>query len=53
MISSFAIVKYDSNEEKAVRMLYVISDMHGYSHGRFHALLDHAGFAEDDFLYIL
>ena len=34
-------------------MIYVISDLHGYLHERFLALLDKAGFAEDDFLYIL
>ena len=31
-------------------MIYVISDLHGYLHERFLALLDKAGFAEDDFL---
>ena len=34
-------------------MIYVISDLHGYPHEKFLALLDKAGFSKDDFLYIL
>lgn len=34
-------------------MIYVISDLHGYPHERFHALLDKAGFSREDFLYII
>ena len=34
-------------------MIYVISDLHGYPHEKFLALLDKAGFGKDDFLYIL
>ena len=34
-------------------MIYVISDLHGYPHKKFLALLDKAGFGKDDFLYIL
>ena len=34
-------------------MIYVTSDLHGYSFERFRALLDKAGFCEDDFLFIL
>lgn len=34
-------------------MIYVISDLHGYPHERFLALLNKAGFSENDFLYIL
>ena len=34
-------------------MIYVISDLHGYPHGKLLALLDKAGFGRDDFLYIL
>ena len=34
-------------------MIYVISDLHGYPHGRFLQLLEKAGFGKDDFLYIL
>lgn len=34
-------------------MIYVISDLHGYPHEKFLALLDKAGFGNDDFLYIL
>ncbi len=34
-------------------MIYVISDLHGYPHGRFIQLLEKAGFGRDDFLYIL
>ena len=34
-------------------MIYVISDLHGYPHEKFLALLDKAGFGRDDFLYIL
>ncbi len=34
-------------------MVYVISDLHGYPHGKFLQLLASAGFGEDDFLYIL
>ena len=34
-------------------MIYVISDLHGYPHERFLALLDKAGFGEGDFLYII
>ena len=34
-------------------MIYVISDLHGYSHSRFLELLKKAGFSYDDFLYIL
>jgi serine/threonine protein phosphatase 1 len=34
-------------------MVYVISDLHGYSHNRFLKLLDKAKFSDDDFLYIL
>lgn len=41
------------DEPEEIQMVYVISDLHGYLHGRFLALLDKAGFAEDDFLYIL
>lgn len=34
-------------------MIYVTSDLHGCSVKRFQQLLDHAGFSEEDFLYIL
>ncbi len=34
-------------------MIYVVSDLHGYPHDKFLALLDKAGFGKDDFLYIL
>lgn len=34
-------------------MIYVVSDLHGYPHEKFLALLDKAGFGKDDFLYIL
>lgn len=34
-------------------MIYVISDLHGYPHGRFLQLLAKAGFGKNDFLYIL
>lgn len=34
-------------------MVYVISDLHGYPHERFLALLDKAGFSEEDYLFIL
>ena len=34
-------------------MIYVISDLHGYPHEKFLALLERAGFRDDDFLYIL
>lgn len=34
-------------------MIYVISDLHGYPHERFLALLNKAGFCEGDFLYII
>ena len=34
-------------------MIYVISDLHGYPHEKFLALLDKAGFGKGDFLYIL
>ena len=34
-------------------MIYVISDLHGYPHDKFLALLDKAGFGKNDFLYIL
>lgn len=34
-------------------MIYATSDLHGYSLSRFRALLDKAGFGEDDFLFIL
>lgn len=34
-------------------MIYVVSDLHGYPHEKFLALLDKAGFGNDDFLYIL
>lgn len=34
-------------------MIYVVSDLHGYPHEKFLALLDKAGFSKDDFLYIL
>ena len=35
------------------RMIYVISDLHGYPVEKLKKLLDKAGFTEDDFLYIL
>ena len=34
-------------------MIYVISDLHGYPHDKFLALLEQAGFGGADFLYIL
>ena len=34
-------------------MIYVISDLHGYPHGKFLDLLNRAGFGKNDFLYIL
>ena len=34
-------------------MIYVISDLHGYPHGRFLQLLEKASFGAKDFLYIL
>lgn len=34
-------------------MIYVTSDLHGYPLDRFQALLDKAGFGDDDFLFIL
>lgn len=34
-------------------MIYVISDLHGYPHERFLALLNKAGFCEGDFIYII
>ena len=34
-------------------MIYVISDLHGYPHEKFLALLEQAGFGDADFLYIL
>ena len=34
-------------------MIYVISDLHGYPHDKFLALLDKAGFGKNDFLFIL
>lgn len=34
-------------------MVYVISDLHGYPHDAFLALLERAGFSDTDFLYIL
>lgn len=33
-------------------MIYVISDLHGYPHGRLLQLLSKAGFGKNDFLYI-
>ena len=34
-------------------MIYVTSDLHGYSLQKFKSLLDTAGFCDDDFLYVL
>ena len=34
-------------------MIYVTSDLHGYAPERFFALLEKAGFGEDDYLFIL
>lgn len=34
-------------------MIYVTSDLHGYSLQKFKSLLDKAGFCDDDFLYVL
>ena len=34
-------------------MIYAASDLHGCSVESFQALLDSAGFSEEDFLYIL
>ena len=34
-------------------MIYVISDLHGYPHEKFLALLDKAGFGKNDFIYII
>lgn len=34
-------------------MIYVISDLHGYPHEKFLALLDKAGFSGKDFLYVI
>jgi len=34
-------------------MIYVTSDLHGYPLDKFRALLDSAGFSDDDFLFVL
>ena len=34
-------------------MIYVTSDLHGYPLERFHALLEKAGFCDDDFCFVL
>jgi len=34
-------------------MIYVVSDLHGYSLEKFEKLLDSVGFCDDDFLYVL
>jgi serine/threonine protein phosphatase 1 len=34
-------------------MIYVTADLHGYPMDKFQALLDKAGFGEDDFLFVL
>ena len=34
-------------------MVYVTSDLHGYPLSKFRALLDRAGFGDDDFLFVL
>ena len=34
-------------------MIYATSDLHGFSLERFQNLLDHAGFSDNDYLFVL